>query len=373
MRLAVDARVLAHPPTGVARYLAALLSHLPEFLPPGAELMLFADRPLDGFWGEPPWRVETLRWPLPGGDPLWRQARLALRLCRQPRPDLLFCPFYTIPLLAPVPAVLTIHDVAFLAQPHWFDWRGRAAFRLVRPSAQRARAILTPSRFSAEEIVRRLGVPAENVRVTPLGVDAARFGDVSPQARREVREWLGFSDPYVLHLGAVHARRLPEVLVRAFASFAADHEDVRLVVAGPDLPPGGPDVAGLACELGIAGRVVRRPWVPEAHLPALLAEAAVFCYLSLYEGFGLPLLEALAAGAPTVALRRASLPEVAGDAVIWVDEPDPQAVARQLRLLLRDSTARRQLAEAGRARAQRFTWRAAAHATWEVLRAALEH
>ncbi|GAB4222808.1 MAG: glycosyltransferase family 1 protein [Acidobacteriota bacterium] len=366
MRLGIDARVLAHRPTGVARYLGALLAHLPALMPGGAESVLLADRPLDARWRASATRVETLRWPLPGGDPAWRQVRLAARLWRPPRFDALFCPFYTVPLAAPGRFVVTLHDVAFAAHPAWFDRRGRWAFRLAGPSARRAAAVLTPSRFSAGEIVRRFGVPPAKVHVTPLGVDTERFATVDAAARSALRAWLGFAGPYLLHLGAVHARRLPDVLVRAFAHLAPRHPDLRLVIAGPDLDP-RPDLAALARELEIGNRVVRRTWVPEEHLPALLGGAEVVCYLSEYEGFGLPLLEALAAGAPVLALRRASLPEVAGEAALWVDQPDPGHIAARLDELLRDERSRRQLADAGPRQAARFPWRETARATWEVI------
>ncbi len=365
MKLAIDARVLAHRPTGVARYLGALLEHLPGLMPEGSERWLLADRPLEERWVALATRVETLRWPFPGGDPAWRQVRLAARLLAGPRPDVLFCPFYTVPLAAPGRMVVTIHDVAFLARPAWFDRKGRLAFRLVGPSARRAAAILTPSRFSADEIVRRIGVPAAKVHVTPLAVDAARFARTDGAARSAARAWLGFAEPYLLHLGAVQARRLPDVLVRAFARLAPRHPDLRLVIAGPDLDP-RPDIDALARETGVAGRLVRRTWVPDEHLPALLAGAEAVCYLSEYEGFGLPLLEALAAGAAVVALRRASLPEVAGDAALWVDEPDPAQIAARLEDLLRDDRTRRDLAGAGRRRAARFSWRETARRTWDV-------
>lgn len=367
MRLGVDARVLVHRPTGVARYLAGILGEAPALRVPGDSLDLFVDRraaaPLPGS----PDRVHILRWPAPGGDPAWRQLRLGL--ASAPRElDVLFCPFYTIPLALRIPSVVTIHDVAFEAHPEWFPLRARLAFRLVGPSARRASRILAPSRFSAGEIVRLLGVPASRVEVVPLGIEDSWTAPLDDGLRARAREWLGFDGPFVLHLGAVHLRRNVDLAVRAFARAARVVTELRLVIAGPTLAP-APDLARLAVELGIADKVVRREWAPEDLLRGIIAEASAVVYLSVYEGFGLPALEALAVGTPVVALRRASLPEVLGDQADWIESDSEQEAGDVLAAVVRRGPAGDFGGARRRARAGAFPTARAAAETFRVLRA----
>lgn len=365
MRLAVDARVLTHPPTGVARYLSGLLKELPALRQPGDELELLVDRePTTPLPGEPD-RVTVLRWPLPGGDPAWRQLRLPPHLWRHP-PDLLFCPFYSAPLAVRCPTVVTIHDVSFAAHPEWFTLRARIAFSLVGPSARRAARVITDSAFSADEIVRHLGVDRERIQVIHPGLEPHWHEPVSAHERRHARSWLGWEGPYVLHLGAVHLRRNVDLLVAAFARLAPTHPDLRLVIAGPTEPP-APDLAREVKKLGLTDRVIRREWAPEEHLRGLYAESTAVAYLSSYEGFGLPALEALACGAPVVALRRASLPEVLGDAAVWVEEGTVDAVASSLAAALKAAGTGDGTRGATRAHTDGFTWTGAARRTFDLL------
>jgi glycosyltransferase involved in cell wall biosynthesis len=366
MKLGVDARVLVHRPTGVARYLHGLLEQWPRFKQPGDELALFVDRPPQQPLGVTPDALRIVPTRLPGGDPVWRQWRLWRALAKRPV-DVLFCPFYSAPLATTVPTVVTIHDVSFASHPEWFKWKSRLAFALAGPSARRARRVLTVSHFSAVEVVQHLGIPAGKVSVIPPGISPAMREPPDEAESRAFRDWLGHAGPYLLHLGAVHARRHVDVTVRAFARIAPRRRDLALLITGPTIAP-APDLPRLIDELQLGRRVLRREWVPEQHIRAMVAGAEALVYLSSYEGFGLPCLESIAAGTPVIALSAASLPEVLGPAAVWLNAPEPESVARAIESLHADSTRRSRLVEQGRLRSQKFEWPLAAERTFELLR-----
>ncbi|UCF66787.1 MAG: glycosyltransferase family 4 protein [Acidobacteriota bacterium] len=366
MIIGVDARVLVHQPTGVARYLRGLLGAYPPLRGENERLRLYVDRPPTERLPGPADAWEQIAWRPPGGDPAWRQLRLAAHVRRHP-PEVLFCPFYSIPLAARCPSVVTIHDVSFLAHPEWFRWRSRLAFSLVGPSARRASKVLTVSRFSATEIVERLGVPAARIEIIPPGIDEQWGRPIREGEWDGLFRWLEHTGAYLLHLGAVHERRNPFLLLESFARVCPDHEDLALVIAGPTMQP-SPDLDAAIDELGLSGRVRRRQWVPEPLLRPLIAGARALAYLSSYEGFGLPALEAMSVGTPVIALRCASLPEVLGDAAVWVENPTLDEVSAAFRELLDSDAAVETLRQRGLERAAQFRWERAARATFEVLR-----
>lgn len=367
MKLGVDARVLVHRPTGVARYLSGLMEQWPQLKHATDKLIYYVDRAPDQPLRPEPDELRVVRTRVPGGDPVWRQWGLA-RAIRRQSPEVLFCPFYSAPLWSTVPTVVTVHDVSFASHPEWFKLKSRLAFALAGPSARRAQRVLTVSHFSAKEIVEYLKVPASRVSVIPPGISPLMAQPPGADEIAAMRAWLRWDGPYFLHLGAVHRRRHVDALVRAFARLAPRRRDLGLVVTGPTIQP-APDLSQLIeAEFRLKNQVLRREWVPEEHLRALVAGATALVYLSSYEGFGLPCLEAMAAGTPVIAMPVASLPEVLGDAALWVASHEPEKVARAMETVLHDNSAQRQLSAAGRSRAALFDWRVSAERTFDLLR-----
>jgi glycosyltransferase involved in cell wall biosynthesis len=327
--VAIDARAAARAEIGgVERVVIELARRLPE-LRPGRYRVIRPPRALAHRAGH-----------------LWEQAVLPLS-ARQA--EVLYCPGNLAPV-ASRRCVVVIHDVAALRHPEWYGSVYSAYQRALLPLlARRARRVITVSEFSRGEIVERLGVPAEKVAVVPNGVDE-RFSpaaDPVPARRR-----FGLERPYVLTVGTRIARK--NLAALAAAARAARAEGLDLVAVGSDrgYMRAEPDVP-------------LRPlgYVADDLLPGLYAGARVVAMPSLYEGFGLPCLEAMAAGVPVVAADRAALPEVCGGAALLVDPTDGGALAGAVLAAARDEALRGRLSAAGLERARAFTWARAAELT----------
>jgi len=286
----------------------------------------------------------------------WEQVGLPL-LARRARADVLHCPHYTMPLAAGLPVVTTLHDATFFTHPELHLPVKRRFFRTwTRVSLVRAACCVTPSAATRDELVRVAGADPQRVQVAHLGVDQARFHVPTAAERAAVREHLGVPGPYVGFLGTLEPRKNAPALVRAWSSLP---EPPTLVLAGGR---GWDEEVDRAVAEVPAGLTLLRPgYLPLELLAGFLGEAEVVAYPSLGEGFGLPVLEAMASGAPVLTTDRLSLPEVGGDAVAYT-EPDAPSIAAALGALLADPDRRADLARRGRARAGTFDWRGCARA-----------
>jgi glycosyltransferase involved in cell wall biosynthesis len=267
------------------------------------------------------------------------------------------------------PFVLTVHDLIYRQYPESVPLLNRAFMRWVQPRvARQADRVIVPSRSTAEQVVALLGVRPERVRVVPLGGGRVPGAAPDEPAVARVLAALGCRHPYVLNVGRGYAHKNLPGLVRAFAHLRRlGHGDTQLVLAG-EQHQASRGVDRLIAELGVAGRVVRTGFVGTTELRALYAGAAAFAFPSLAEGFGLPVLEAMACGAPVVASAASAIPEVVGDAGVLARADDPPAFAEALACVLGDERLRRDLRTRGRDRAREFTWERCAAATIDVYR-----
>jgi glycosyltransferase involved in cell wall biosynthesis len=257
--------------------------------------------------------------------------------------------------------VVTVHDLAFERFPDLFPRTWRLMYRLgLRAAVRRADAIVTPSRSTAEDLVSRTRVDPGRLHVVPLA------SSLEPGTREpaEVLARLKVPAPYVLSVGTLEPRKNLVRLVRAYRRVAGSGLPHALVLAGPLGWRHEPLLREIA--LPGPGRVVLTGPLPAEDLDALYRGAAAFAYPSLYEGFGLPVIEAMARGVPTVASTSSSLPEVAGDAAIGVDPRSVSQIADALGRVLGDEPLARDLGRRGRARAERFSWDETARLTLEV-------
>jgi glycosyltransferase involved in cell wall biosynthesis len=267
--------------------------------------------------------------------------------------------------------VVTVHDLGYLHEPEahppahrrYLGWS-------TRWSVGAARLVIAPSCSTRADVLAHVTVPPDRVRVVPHGVDAA-FRPLPLSETESARRRLGLPDRFVLAVGTVQPRKNLGRLAVALRGVAAAGLPHRLVIAGKAGWLADRVERDIAAS-GMGDRVHRLGYVAAADLPALYGAADAFAFPSLHEGFGLPALEALACGTPTLVADRAALPEVVGDAALRVPPEDPDAIGAALLRLLTDQSLRARLEAAGPARAAAFTWRRAADQTLSLLREAME-
>ncbi|MBM3294296.1 MAG: glycosyltransferase family 4 protein [Candidatus Aminicenantes bacterium] len=266
--------------------------------------------------------------------------------------------------------VVTIHDLGFLRVPKTFSrifvWRSKV---LVERAARRAAKIITGSISSKEDIIKTYGLAEDRLEVVPCGVEAAFFEPAGPRRVEEAAAKYGLRRPYILSVSRLNPRKNLAALARAFSRFKGfGGRPHSLVIAGKRDFEAGKTLAAVKAAGG--PDVVLPGFVDDEDLPALYQGAEIFVYPSLFEGVGLPVLEAMASGLPVVTSATSSLPEIAGEAALTVDPLDEEALAAALARLAGDPALRKDLGAKGRARAANFSWEAAARRTLEVYRAA---
>jgi glycosyltransferase involved in cell wall biosynthesis len=278
---------------------------------------------------------------------------------------------YDVPLWRRCATVLTVHDLSLLLYPETHRKRSvRRARRRLPLMARTADAIITPTESVRREVCEHLGSSAEKVFAIP---EAARdsFRAMDFESTREVRCKLGCGDEFLLAVGTIEPRKNLAVLVTAFEQLARPRPQLRLVIAGGRGWLAGPFFEAIK-RSPARDRIVVTDYLHDEELRALYASCRAFVYPSLYEGFGLPPLEAMACGAPVIASRIPALVEIAGAAASFFDPQDATNLAETILGLLEDDNARNKLSIAGQARAAEFSWEKAARATLEVYAVALK-
>ena len=360
--------------TGSGQYISNLLSALSE-VAPQEEYVLFTPRRAgrSGDGGDSPWTVHPLPTPFDGLSEnlakVWHEQVTFPRACRKEGVDVAHVPYFAPPLRPSVPTVVTVHDLIPLILPGYQGsiWV-RGYMRLVSIAARRATLVLTDSHASARDIVRLLGLPQERLRVIHLAAGAL-YRPLSPKERDPTLTRLGIPPRYLLYLGGFDRRKNVVGLLRAFARAHRRIDDVALVIAGrlPDADSAfAPDPRVAAIRMGLQGRVRYTGWVAAEDKPALYSGALAFLFPSRYEGFGLPVLEAISCGAPAIVGAGSALKEVAGPGGMAVPPEDIDALADALVQIVQDPALRRRLSEMGLEHAQSFSWRKTAQRTLEA-------
>jgi glycosyltransferase involved in cell wall biosynthesis len=362
VRVLIDASALPPFRGGVGRYVDELVAHLPQV---GVDAAVVCQRRDVELYAESVGSRKVIVVPAWASSParrlLWEQVGLP-RVIRSCRPDIVHSPHYTMPLLNSgrhgPKQVVTLHDATFFSDPH-LHLAVKAQFfaQWTRFSSRRADALLVPSQATKDEVVRAVHAEADRITVIPHGVDHQRFRRPTGDEVQAARTWLGLpaDATFIAFLGTIEPRKNVPGLIRAYAASCSSlPAPPTLVLAGGAGWDSGIDAA--LASLPEHLRVIRPGFVPDDVLPGLLGGAEIVAYPSFGEGFGLPVLEAMACGATVLTTDRLALPEVGGDAVAYAKSPDEADVADALSRLLADPAERRALGSSAATRAATFGW-----------------
>lgn len=361
MIIGIDiSRLASKQKTGVEWYVYFLLRELRDVIPSDVDVRLYTlDEPIINFDLPSNFVVHRLVW-LPRR--LWTQVRLSFEMLVHP-PDILFVPSHVIPFIHPKRTVTTIHDIAGLRFPEAYNWFERWYTLYAARQAAKLPAVLTPSQFTKDEIINYLDIGEKNIHVTPLGFER----DETP-ASVELSEY-GITKPFLLSVGRLEEKKNQARIVQAFDILKQDKQfaELQLVLVGK--PGYGYErIAEAIAQSEYNDNIIRPDWLAPAVLETLYREAELFVFPSLYEGFGIPILEAFAVGTPVLTSRGTSTEEVGGDAALYVDPESVDAIAAGIKVLLTHVSFREQCIRQGTQRTVHYSWRRTAEETWDVVK-----
>ncbi len=362
MLIGIDAsRSVAQERTGTENYSLNLIRHL---------LTLGSDHHYRLYFNRPPTynlQPTTCNLRIIPFPRLWTHLRLSWEMARRP-PDLLFVPAHVLPVVHPHRSVVTVHDLGYLYYPEAHRLLDRVYLDLsTRYNARAATHLIADSSATKRDLIERYGIESDKITVVYPGYDSTVFQPVrDEEAIEAVKARYDIAGDYILFVGTLQPRKNLIRLMEAFSNIQPPISNIQLVIAGKK----GwlyREIFQQVEKLGLEGKVVFTGYVPEGDLPALLSGARLFAFPSLYEGFGLPVLEAMACGTPVVCSNVSSLPEVAGDAALLVDPLDVEGLTMAMEHILGDESLRAELIERGFEQVRKFSWERCARETLNVL------
>lgn len=371
MHVAINGWFWNQPYTGSGQYIRRLLHQLVK-VAPDLQLTLILPPGVNQV-DDVPENVSLLTTSGPGGDigKVIFEQRTYPRMVAQVNADIAHVPYWGAPLSSPARLVTSVLDVIPVAIPEYSrGFKARLYTSLVSTSARGSAHIITLSEASKRDITEYLNIPPDDITVTYLAADPAFHPRLGSERDPAVREKYNLPDEFVLGIGGFDLRKQFDQLLLAYTYIVqAEGANYPLVLAGRE-PEWGtamfPDLRKYADDLGISEHIQWIGAIDEADKPSLYRLARVFVFPSRYEGFGLPLLEAMASGTPVVANEVSSLPEIAGDGAFLVEPGSPSKMAGAILALLEQEPLRQTLINAGLARATHFSWRKTAQQTLDV-------
>ncbi len=366
MRVGIDYSPAVNQQAGIGRYTRSIVSELAELDQENEYFLFYPSRKLNQEVFAPPKAPNFQRVEIPVSDQsltaLWFRLGVPLPVdLFTGRVDVCHFPDFTLPPIRSGKTVLTVHDLSFLVHPEYAE-RGLRQYleRVVPPSVAGASLVLADSESTSNDLMVLLDVPPERVEVLLPGVEP-RFAPVVDEAVLErTRRKYHISFPFILTVSTIEPRKNLIGLLKAFSSFKRMSESPHKLVIGGGKGWLYQEVFATAKAIDVADDIVFLGYVADEDLPALYTMSDLFAWLSFYEGFGLPVLEAMACGTPVVGSDRASIPEVIGDAGLLVPPTEIAAIAHAFDSILGDEALAEDLADRGRKQAGHFSWRSSA-------------
>jgi glycosyltransferase involved in cell wall biosynthesis len=367
VHIGIDATALPQQPVGAGNYIIQLVRAFSRHTSQ-VEFTIFTQRhalPLLAVSERPGFKLVALPDANPALRLLWEQTAFPILAARH-KLDLLHSLHYTIPLAYPGRSVVTFHDLTFFLFPHLHILPKRVFFRtFIQLSRRRAAAIIADSESTRQDAIRLANVPPGKIHTVLLGVTPDFHPESDPAALQSVRQMYNLPERFLLFVGLLEPRKNLPVLLQAFASLPPQQPQAKLVIVGRQ----GwmyQQTLQLVQSLGLEQQVHFTGYVNQADLPRVYNLAEMAVYPSTYEGFGLPVLEAMACGTPVITTNVSSMPEIAGEAGVMVPPGDMTALAQAIERLLSDPLERQRRAALGLERAAQFTWERTAAETLDV-------
>jgi glycosyltransferase involved in cell wall biosynthesis len=363
MRIGIDCHNLEEKRTGTGRYLMNLLKYWAK---ENAEIVLYFKNQIpDDIPDSKNFQKKVLK----NGSNFWFEHILLPRAIKKDGVEIFFSPSYILPIRMPkgVKTAVAIHDISYEAHPEWYSWQNRILLRWIsKKSAERADMIFACSQFTKNEILKHYKIDEKKIFVIPLAADE----DFTPYHSLEGAEY-GIKNKFIFYAGAIFQRRFILETIEAFKKIAARLPEYQFLISGPNYTQPFIDIDNLIKKANQdIGReaVLYIDYVKDKDLVNLYNGAELFIWLSSYEGFGLPPLEAMACGTPVITTKMASLPETVGDAAMYVEDPrNIDEVVHAISKVLNNEKTRNWLIEKGLKQSQKFSWRKTAEETFKLL------
>ncbi len=342
--------------TGVENYCWHIINNLKKQIPSDVRVILYTQKPLlpELAQGLPlNWEIKILTWPL---GKLWSQIRLSFELFKN-KPDIFFAPGQLIPFFCPQKTVVTVHDSAFMIFPTSYRFWGRQYLKWMNKRiVKKAMFILTPSEFSKKEFKKLYNFAEDKIIVTPLGYEKEVYNTTNQEISERILENLNIRKPFIFYVGRLEYKKNIVSILESFEQIKKENKFFGQLVLGGKPGYGYEKIKKIIEQSNFKEDIVLPGWLSNKQIVVCFQKAEFFVFPSLYEGFGLPLLEAMACGCPIVAAKGHSLEEVGGDAVEYFDFKNKSELTEKLNFLLSDKNRIIWLKQRGLQRVQQYSW-----------------